>query len=150
MCGSKGDRIGSVFWTAASFASNVLCCWYENQDEALFLNANNFGGDRNPGNVLHAATTFVTLEKYQLAKCMFEMRRLFDREPKTHEEKFLQFIQFRGLTLEGMLKWYMDTNDRARLAVDAWTIISRRFGVVKDMRRLIANMLWSDRHDWRF
>lgn len=148
-CGSNNDRIGSVFWTAASFASNQFCRWYENEDEALFLNANNFGGDRNPGSVLHAATTFVTLEKYQLAKCMFEMRKLVPMGKKT-ERKFMEFIQFRGLTLEGMLKWYSDTNDRARLAIDAWTIISRRFGVVKDIRRLIGNMLWADRHDWRF
>jgi hypothetical protein len=148
--GLKGDRIASVFWTAASFASNNVCRWFEDEDETLFIQANNFGGDRNPGITLHAATTFVTLEKYQLAKCMFEIRQWFVISGSKPEKSFKRFVQHRGDSFQRLVDWYKETNDRARLAVDAWTIISRRFGVVKDIRRLIGNMLWADRHDWRF
>jgi hypothetical protein len=148
--GLKGDRIASVFWTAASFASNNECRWFEDEDETLFIQANNFGGDRNPGVTLHAATTFVTLEKYQLAKCMFEIRQWFVISGTNPAKPFKRFVQHRGDSFQRLVEWYKETNYRARLAIDAWTIISWRFGVVKDIRRFIGNMLWADRHDWRF
>lgn len=44
--------------------------------------------------------------------------------------------------------FYESVNANARKAIDAWTVVARRLGVVKDMRRLIGGMVWSDRHVW--
>jgi hypothetical protein len=36
---------------------------------------------------------------------------------------------------------------RARLAVDAWSLVGRRLGVSKDIRRLIGQMVWDLKRD---
>jgi hypothetical protein len=41
---------------------------------------------------------------------------------------------------------FYDTQIKAcRKAIDCWTMVAKRFGVVKDIRRLIANMIWETR-----
>ncbi len=43
---------------------------------------------------------------------------------------------------EAALDHYQVTNDNARMSVDAWSIIGKRIGVVKDIRLIIARMIW--------
>ncbi len=43
------------------------------------------------------------------------------------------------------ISFYESQIKSARLALDTWTLIGKRFGVVKDIRRLIANMIWDGR-----
>lgn len=47
------------------------------------------------------------------------------------------------------LNFYTEQNKAARAAVDAWTIIGHRLGVVKDMRRMIAELIWNEKSDWQ-
>ena len=35
----------------------------------------------------------------------------------------------------------------ARLAVDTWTMVAFRFGVVKDIRRLVSKLIWDARFE---
>ncbi len=37
---------------------------------------------------------------------------------------------------------------RANVSIEAWLMIARRIGVVRDIRALIARQLWRDRHHW--
>lgn len=46
------------------------------------------------------------------------------------------------------LEFYTQQNAAARAAVDAWTLIARRLGVVKDMRRVIGLLIWNERDEW--
>ncbi len=42
------------------------------------------------------------------------------------------------------------SNGNARLAVDAWVLVGRRLGVVKDIRRVVAEMIWTDRCEYGY
>lgn len=43
------------------------------------------------------------------------------------------------------VEYYKQQTLRLRAAINTWTWVARRVGVVKDIRRLIANMLWTDK-----
>lgn len=43
------------------------------------------------------------------------------------------------------VSFYESQSECARLAVDTWTIIGIRFGVVKDVRKLIGKLVWDAR-----
>ena len=43
------------------------------------------------------------------------------------------------------INYYNTCNDNTRAAIDMWTFISKRFGVCKDVRLLVANLLWNSR-----
>lgn len=46
-----------------------------------------------------------------------------------------------------VLWFYPAICQRARLAVDTWTLVGRRLGVSRDIRRMIGEMVWDLRHD---
>jgi hypothetical protein len=52
--------------------------------------------------------------------------------------------------LVGLSKLYDDQMRAARTVVDWWTLLGLRFRVVKDIRLLVARVLWEDRHDLSF
>ncbi len=45
------------------------------------------------------------------------------------------------------VNFYMCQVESARLAVDAWVVIGKRLGVVKDIRRVIASLIWDARFE---
>jgi hypothetical protein len=51
--------------------------------------------------------------------------------------------------LERALETHQLTLGRARQAVDCWSVVARRCGVVKDVRVMIAKMAWQEPWRWR-
>jgi hypothetical protein len=47
--------------------------------------------------------------------------------------------------IEAAQDYYTSCNARARQQVDAWCLSAKRLRVVKDIRRLVSNMIWADR-----
>jgi len=41
---------------------------------------------------------------------------------------------------------YMENHKLAVAAINAWTLVARRLGVVKDMRVLVSKLIWKERH----
>ncbi len=58
-----------------------------------------------------------------------------DSPRPSHLEKFVTYV---GVC-----------NSKSRSSVDAWCIVARRLGVVKDIRRLIGEKVWADRENWK-
>lgn len=48
------------------------------------------------------------------------------------------------------LGFYFAQIDACRAAVNTWTVIARQFGVVKDIRRLIGQMIWDERAEAKY
>lgn len=46
---------------------------------------------------------------------------------------------------DAILDHYQVCNTNARAAVDAWSMVAKRVGVVKDIRLMIARMIWDER-----
>lgn len=49
---------------------------------------------------------------------------------------------------EVMLLFARSINECVRRAIDTWVIISTRLRVVKDIRRVISELIWKERADW--
>jgi hypothetical protein len=45
-------------------------------------------------------------------------------------------------------KVFLSACEKAAAAVECWIGVARRLGVVRDLRRVIAKLLWRDRHTW--
>lgn len=71
-----------------------------------------------------------SVEKFHI-DALYEIGRVFTLIPRTNYKGRDRFITF-----------YNDQLASARAAVDAWTVIARRFGVVKDMRRMVGELIW--------
>ena len=41
-----------------------------------------------------------------------------------------------------------EVNRRARMGVDLWTLAGIRAGIPKDIRLLVAKLIWDERHEW--
>ncbi len=52
------------------------------------------------------------------------------------------------VVMDTLKDFYCNTNKTARQSIDTWTLVSRRLGVVKDIRIVIARLLWKKRVDW--
>ncbi len=50
--------------------------------------------------------------------------------------------------LQKMLMFYRNLLERARLGIDAWSLVARRLGMAKDMRVAIAKLLWEENWKW--
>ena len=48
---------------------------------------------------------------------------------------------------EQAVKFFEEICRATRKAVDCWTLVGFRFGVVKDIRLLIAKLIWDTRKD---
>ena len=68
--------------------------------------------------------------KYYFGKFAYEIRDLLT-------EDFDPFIQF-----------YLDAKKRSMDAINTWSIVGKRLGVVKDMRIYIGKMLLKDKLEW--
>ena len=82
-----------------------------------------------------------TLWGYQVAKCTYETRELIHpvqlNTPKETADAHGKIIAY-----------YHEVAGRARAAIDTWTIIAWRVGIVRDIRDLLARALWEERHVW--
>jgi hypothetical protein len=82
-----------------------------------------------------------TLWGYQVAKCTYETRDLVHpAELNTPAET--------AAAHAAILAYYHKVAGRARAAIDTWTMIAVRVGIVKDIRNLLARALWEERHTW--
>jgi hypothetical protein len=50
--------------------------------------------------------------------------------------------------LKAAVKFYVDCNAAARAAIECWIAVARRLGVMRDIRGIIARMLWKQRIHW--
>jgi|JI10StandDraft_1071094.scaffolds.fasta_scaffold633178_2 hypothetical protein len=46
-----------------------------------------------------------------------------------------------------VVEFYCDQMHACRQSVDAWTLVGLRFGVVKDIRKLIGKLIWDSREE---
>jgi hypothetical protein len=84
------------------------------------------------GRILHTVGPVVR-SNLDVAKCA-SLGRTLDRDERRKLE--------RGVALCAAMM------GRARRAVDCWSMAGRRRGVVKDMRVMIAKMLWAEAWRW--
>jgi hypothetical protein len=49
---------------------------------------------------------------------------------------------------EQCIDYYFNVLKKTREAIDAWSIIAKRLGVVKDIRILIGKLLWKEKREW--
>ncbi len=49
---------------------------------------------------------------------------------------------------EQCIDYYFNVSKKTRDAIDAWSIIAKRLGVVKDIRILIGKLLWKEKREW--
>lgn len=55
---------------------------------------------------------------------------------------------FKVETLGGFENFALNTNAAAKRGIETWLVIAKRFGVVKDIRRVIGLLLWAERAEW--
>lgn len=82
-----------------------------------------------------------TLWGYQIAKCTYETRDL------VHPAQLNTPVETTAAHA-AILAYYHKVAGRARSAIDTWTMIAVRSGIVKDIRNLLARALWEERHMW--
>jgi hypothetical protein len=78
-------------------------------------------------------------------------RRLFELGRLIHRHLPVDERPPSGATAEGVqeaLDVYGKACGRARAAVGCWTMVARRLGVVRDVRRIIGEMLWAEQDRW--
>jgi len=46
------------------------------------------------------------------------------------------------------INYYFETLKKTREAIDTWSIIAKRLGVVKDIRIVIGKLLWKEKTEW--
>lgn len=49
---------------------------------------------------------------------------------------------------EQCIDYYFNVLKKSRDAIDAWSIIAKRLGVVKDIRIVIGKLLWKEKREW--
>lgn len=76
------------------------------------------------------------LAKYQLGKCATQI---------TTEN----WLPVRNVASSEIL-YYQTVNNRARAAIGMWLRVGIRRRVVKDIRRVIGQILWDIRHEWSY
>lgn len=76
------------------------------------------------------------LAKYQLGKCATEINNM-------------GIVDTRNVASIEIL-YYRTVNNRAIAAIGMWLRVGIRWRVVKDIRRVIAQILWSIRHEWSY
>jgi hypothetical protein len=69
-----------------------------------------------------------------------------------NQEEWFKMAIDRGHFTVGRLERVLELHDammcRARRAIDCWSMAARRGGVVKDMRVMIAKLLWAEVWRW--
>lgn len=76
------------------------------------------------------------LTKYQLGKCASQL--------DTENRFWIQNIA------RSEIPYYQTVNNRARAAIRTWLRVGIRWRVVKDIRRVIGQILWDIRHEWSY
>lgn len=119
-CEETDDLVGRVFWKYV--AATVYAC---------------------PTGV-RAFPVVDSIMCYQAAKCAYET----DAYPELTCDNALSID---GAMLSGhrrLVEYYKQVGQHARKAIDAWSVVAIRAGVVRDIRHLINKQLWQVRHLW--
>lgn len=131
-CRVTSDAAGLFFW---KFAQNLTSkSFLESVNEAA------------------AASPLCPLRTYQCGKLVHEMREYPDVR-NAHQGILGGLILLPchtngAVLMRNSLAVFYLVGDKARDAIGEWLRVGIRYGVVKDIRRLIAKLIWDMRHEW--
>lgn len=129
-CLETSDAAGLFFW---KFAQNLT-------STSVIDSAN-------------VASPLCPLRTYQCGKLVHEMREYPDvrNALKTSDRGGLILLPCHtngAVLMRNSLAVFYLVGDKARDAIGEWLRVGIRYGVVKDIRRLIAKLIWDMRHEW--
>jgi hypothetical protein len=124
--GAQGEDISAIVHEIVNAVQDPLCFSRDNRRAVFAI-----------GRMLNGKVDFE-------AKVLFGMRNeeVFGKRREDEEVAF-------GL-IERALLFYKSQLKCCRLAVDAWSGVGLRNGVVKDVRKLIAGLIWDERDNALF
>ncbi len=98
-------------------------------------------------NLLYAAVDLLALfEAGQLGRVLFEVALAVKRH--FEEDDAIGITNARMIELRRVVALYESRCALAREAVDCWSGVGRRLGLVKDMRLMVAKRAWDERWAW--
>lgn len=68
--------------------------------------------------------------------------------PTTQAYKHRLPAGFQPLDRSKCILWRGRVNDLARASIDTWSLCAQQLNVIRDVRRLIAQLVWQERHVW--
>lgn len=106
------------------------------------------------GRAAKAGFPFYFIQNFILVmspKCVFQIGCHLDGHIDIEFKLFNQTVDSEvAISAKRAVEFYINQVTAYRAAVHTWTIIARRLGIIKDMRRMVGSMIWSAREEAEF